>query len=236
MVYCHFLHGNVVGYQKIENQKGNTLQVATFNAVNGEGYNIQEIIPVGDTVVGGGEVTIQTLTATRSTAKMFFWLTDDEWGTDNAEDGWFEDPNDTAEFADYTFDPGEGFVFASANGSATITYAGEVKYPVSLEMGKGNNICGNFWPKSMSIQDITPSGDTVVGGGEATIQTLTASRATAKMFFWLTDDEWGTDNGENGWFEDPNDTAEFASYDFAPAEGFIFASANGAATLSFPEL
>ena len=227
---------NIVGYQKIENRQGNTLQVATFNAVGGEGYNIQEIIPVGDTVVGGGETTIQTLTAAKATAKMFYWLTDDEWGTDNGENGWFEDPNNTEEFADYTFDPGEGFIFASANGSASVTYAGEVKYPVELAMTQGNSLCGNFWPKDMSLQQIVPAGATVVGGGETTIQTLTAAKATAKMFYWLTDDEWGTDNGENGWFEDPNNTEEFADYVFQPGEGYIFASANGPATLNFPEL
>ena len=167
---------------------------------------------------------------------MFVWLTDDEWGTDSGEDGWYEDMNVTDELADYTFEPGEGFLFASQNGTATITYAGEVKYPVELTMQKGNSICGNFWPKAMHIQQITPSGATVVGGGETSLQTLNANRSTAKMFVWLTDDEWGTDSGEDGWYEDMNVTDELADYSFQPGEGFLFASQNGEAKLSFPEL
>ena len=167
---------------------------------------------------------------------MFYWLTEDEWDTDNDEDGWFLDPNVTEELAEYTFEPGEGFIFSSANGAATVTYAGEVKYPVSLDVRQGNSICGNFWPVKMGIQQITPSGATVVGGGETSLQTLNANKTTAKVFYWLTEDEWDTDNDEDGWFLDPNVTDELAEYDFAPGEGYIFSSANGAATLSFPEL
>ena len=167
---------------------------------------------------------------------MFFWLTDDEWGTDNGEDGWFASLADTSELADYTFEPGEGFIFSSQNGVATITYAGEVKYPVSLDVRQGNTICGNFWPTTMGIQQITPSGATVLGGGETSLQTLNANKTTAQMFFWLTDDEWGTDNGEDGWFTSLADTSELADYDFAAGEGYIFSSQNGTATLSFPEL
>lgn len=88
----------------------------------------------------------------------------------------------------------------------------------------------------MGIQQIVPSGATVVGGGETGLQTLSASKATVKKFFWLTDDEWGTDCGEDGWFEDLNDTDELADYSFAAGEGYIFSSQNGSATLSFPEL
>ena len=187
-------------------------------------------------MVGGGEVTLQTLNASKATAKFFYWLTDDEWGTDNGEDGWFENPASTDELADYTFEPGEGFIFSSADGTAQITYAGEVKYPVALSMRQGNTICGNFWPTTMGLQQITPSGATVVGGGEVTLQTLNASKATAKFFYWLTDDEWGTDNGEDGWFENPASTDELADYTFEPGEGFIFSSADGAATISIPEL
>jgi len=113
---------DIVGYQTIENQQGNTLQVATFNAIGDEGYALQGIKPVGATVVGGGETSLQTLNANKTTAQVFYWLTDDEWGTDNGEDGWFTDPNDTADLADYTFDPGEGFIFSSANGTATLGF------------------------------------------------------------------------------------------------------------------
>ena len=225
---------NIVGYQKIDNRKGNTLQVATFNAIGTTGYSLQDVIPVGEAVVGGGETAIQTLNANKTTSRMFFWLTDDEWGVDDG-DGWYEDPNDTSEKATYVFEPGEGFIFNTANGEASVTYAGQVQYPVELAMRKGNTICGNFWPKAMSIQQIIPSGAAVVGGGETAIQTLNANKTTAKMFFWLTDDEWGVDDGD-GWYEDPNDTSAKATYNFAAGEGYIFNSANGAATLSFPEL
>ena len=113
---------NVVGYQTIENRQGNTLQVATFNAVSGEGYDLQDIKPVGATVVGGGETSLQTLNANKTTAKVFYWLTEDEWDTDNDEDGWFLDPNVTDELAEYDFAPGEGYIFSSANGAATLSF------------------------------------------------------------------------------------------------------------------
>ena len=227
---------NIVGYQTIENPQMNTYQVATFNGIGEEGYSIQKLIPVGDTVVGGGEVTLMTLKADKTTAKTFFYFTDAEYGTDCGEDGWFEDMNDTSELSSYVFDPGEGFIFYSQNGVARLTYSGEVKYPVSLDFSQGNTISGNFWPKKMPIQALQPSGTTVVGGGEVTLMTMHANKTTKKTFFYFTDAEYGTDCGEDGWFEDMNDTSELSAFEFEPGEGFIFYSQNGAAKITYPEV
>ena len=229
-----------VGYQGIDNQQGNTLQVPTFNSIGGEGFKLQDLIPSGDTIIGGGETTLQTLTKDKTQAQLFFWLTDNEWGTSCGKDGWFEGMEDeqTEELSDKVFDPGEGYIFYSQNGTAKTTYSGEVKYPVEIDVVQGNTICGNFWPTKMSIQSIIPAGSTTIGGGETTLQTLTKDKTQAELFFWLTDNEWGTTCGEDGWFEGMEDeqTVELSKREFKPGEAFLFYSQNGAATLNFPEL
>ena len=59
-----------------------------------------------------------------------------------------------------------------------------------------------------------------------------------KSFYWLTDDDWGTDDGDDGWFEDKDATGtdDLADYTFAPGEGFLLYSGSGAITLQFPEV
>ena len=81
-----------------------------------------------------------------------------------------------------------------------------------------------------------PSGATVVGGGEVTLMTMNADRTTKKTYFYFTDDEWGTDCGEDGWFEDPFNTEYLSTLEFEPGEGFIFYSQNGAAKITYPEV
>ena len=50
----------------------NTYQVATFNGIGEEGYSIQKLVPVGDTVVGGGEVTLMTLKPSEGQAQTIY--------------------------------------------------------------------------------------------------------------------------------------------------------------------
>ena len=214
----------------------NTYQVATFNKIGDEGYAIQDLLPNGATIVGEGEVTLMTLNADKTTSKTYFYLTDDAWGTDCGEDGWFENMFDTSKLSDKVFDPGEGFIFYSQKGVAALTYAGEVVYPVSLNFQQGNTISGNFWPKNMPIQAMLPSGGSVTGEGEITLMTMNANKTTKKTYFYLTDDAWGTDCGEDGWFENMFDTSALSTYEFEPGEGFIFYSQKGAATVTYPEV
>lgn len=58
------------------------------------------------------------------------------------------------------------------------------------------------------------------------------------MFFWLTDDDWGTDDGDDGWFEDKDATGtdDLADYTFAAGETFLLYSGSSSINLEFPEI
>ena len=90
----------------------------------------------------------------------------------------------------------------------------------------------------MHIQNLIPSGENAGGSGSINIQTLNTLNQTVKMFFWLTDDDWGTDDGDDGWFESMSETGtdDLADYTFTAGEAFLLYSGDGAITLNFPEL
>ena len=90
----------------------------------------------------------------------------------------------------------------------------------------------------VGVQSIIPSGENAGGAGSVTIQTLNAQNRTVKTFYWLTDDDFGTDDGDDGWFEDvtATGTSDLATYTFAPGEGFLLFSGDGAIELEFPEI
>ena len=212
----------------------------TFNMVGGTGMPIQSLIPAGENASGAGSINIQTLNTLNQTVNMFYWLTDDDWGTDDGDNGWFADKDATGtdDLADYTFAPGEGFLLFSGDGAINLTVSGEVKYPTSVPCVQLFQVKGNYLPIQVSIQDIIPSGENAGGAGSINIQTLNTLNQTVKMFYWLTDDDWGTDDGDDGWFEDKDATGtdDLADYTFAPGEGFLLFSGDGAISLQFPEI
>jgi hypothetical protein len=231
---------NTVGYQQQDYRKSFQLGLPTFNMVGGTGMHIQNLIPSGEYAGGAGGINIQTLNTLNQRVKSFYWLTDDDFGTDDGDDGWFEDKDATGtdDLADYTFAPGEGFLFYSGSGAINLTVSGEVKYPTSVPCVKSFQVKGNYLPIPVSIQDIIPSGEYAGGAGCINIQTLNTLNQRVKSFYWLTDDDFGTDDGDDGWFEDKDATGtdDLADYTFAPGEGFLLYSGSGAITLNFPEL
>ena len=52
------------------------------------------------------------------------------------------------------------------------------------------------------------------------------------------DDDFGTDDGDDGWFEDVTATGtdDLSDYTFTPGEAFLLFSGDGAITLQFPEV
>ena len=181
-----------------------------------------------------GDVNIQILNDENKTIKTFYWLTNSDWGVDDG-DGWYEDPNDPAERAEYLFKPCEGFIMTSAAGAIQMQNAGSVQYPVQIPFRQFFQLGGNPWPKTLYLSQMTPTGENVNGMGDVNIQILNDENKTIKTFYWLTNTDWGVDDGD-GWYEDPNDPAERAEYPFAAGEGFIMTSAAGAITLNIPEL
>ena len=112
---------NVVGYQNNAYRQKFKLGTATFNGDGSAGIDIQTLVPQGSNVDGSGNIFLQILNENNVTTKQFFWFTDDDFGTDCGEDGWFLG-SDTTALADYTFEPGEGFILYSGNGAITLTY------------------------------------------------------------------------------------------------------------------
>ena len=216
------------------------LGIPTFNAVGGTGMHIQNLIPAGENAGGAGSINIQTLNTLNQTVKSFYWLTDDDFGTDDGDDGWFEGMSSTGtdDLADYTFAPGEGFLFYSGDGAINLTVSGEVKYPTAVPCVKLFQVKGNYLPISVDIQDIIPSGENAGGAGSINIQTLNTLNQTVKSFYWLTDDDFGTDDGDDGWFEGMSSTGtdDLADYTFTAGEAFLLYSGDGAITLNFPEI
>ena len=231
---------NTVGYQLQDYRESFQLGVPTFNLVGGTGMSVQNLIPSGANAGGSGSITIQTLNPQNQRVKIFYWLTDDDFGTDDGDDGWFEDRNSTGtdNLSDYVFAPGEGFLLFSGDGEIKLTVSGEVKYPTSVPCGESFSIKGNFLPIPLEIQDMTPAGENAGGSGSITIQTLNAQNQRVKTFYWLTDDDFGTDDGDDGWFEDRNATGtdDLSDYTFTPGEAFLLFSGDGAITLQFPEV
>ena len=140
--------------------------------------------------------------------------------------------------ADYTFAPGEGFLFYAGDGAIQLTVSGEVRYPTSVPCVKSFQVKGNYLPVPLNIQDIIPTGEYATGGGSINIQTLNTLNQTVDMFYWPTDDDWGTDDGDDGWFasKDATGTDDLSDYTFAPGEGFLLYSGDGAISLQFPEI
>ena len=192
------------------------------------------MIPQGANVDGSGNITLQILNENNVTTKQFFWYTDDDYGTDCGKDGWFLG-FDTTALAEYTLAPGETYILYSGNGEITLQCSGEVKYPVELTFRQKFQLGGNMWPTTMKLSQLVPTGANVDGSGNITLQILNENNVTTKQFFWYTDDDYGTDCGEDGWFLG-FDTTELADYTFEPGEGFIFYSGNGQVTLTYPEL
>ena len=225
---------NIVGYQNNPYRQKFQLGTATFNGVGSTGIGIQTLVPQGANVDGSGNIFIQILNENNVTIKKFFWYTDDDYGTDCGKDGWFLG-YDTTELADYTLAPGETYILYSGNGVITLQSSGEVKYPVELSFRQKFQLGGNFWPTTMSLKDLVPTGANVDGSGNIFIQILDENNVTIKKFFWYTDDDYGTDCGKDGWFLG-YDTTDLADYTFSAGEGFIFYSGNGQVTLTYPEL
>lgn len=98
--------------------------MATFNMIGGEGMGIQKLIPTGENASGGGSINIQTLNSLNQRVKSFYWLTDDDFGTDDGDDGWFESQLSTGtdDLADYVFKPGEGFLLYSGEGAISLQF------------------------------------------------------------------------------------------------------------------
>ena len=115
---------NTVGYQQQDYRQAFQLGIPTFNMVGGSGMHIQNLIPSGESAGGAGGINIQTLNTLNQTVKMFFWLTDDDWGTDDGDDGWFEDKDKTGTdaLADYTFAAGEAFLLYSGSGAINLEF------------------------------------------------------------------------------------------------------------------
>ena len=197
---------------------------------------MQSLIPQGENVDGAGNISLQILNENNVTVKKFFWYTDDDYGTDCGKDGWFENGKGTDALASYTLNPGEAYILYSGNGAITLQNAGEVRYPVSIDFRQKFQLGGNIWPKSMNISQLVPTGTTVDGAGNISLQILNENTVTVKKFFWYTDDDYGTDCGEDGWFENGKGTDALAEYELAAGEGFILYSGNGIITLQYPEL
>ena len=225
---------NIVGYQGIGYRQGFQLGTPTFNAVGNEGMPVKDIVPAGENVTGGGDVFIQILNNLNQTIKRFYYLTDADWGVDDG-DGWYEDVNDPSEQTNYVLQPGESYIMSSAVGAIQLTTSGEVKYPKTIDFRKGFQLGGDFLPVNVNIKDLTPKGANVTGGGDVFIQILNNLNQTIKRFYYLTDDDWGVDDGD-GWYEDVNDPSEQTNYVLQPGEGFIMSSAVGAIQMEYPEL
>ena len=224
---------NVVGYQTKDVRKNISQQVCTFDQIGAEGgaLNLQNLIPVdanGD-AVGGGEVTVQFISAlgVLQTSYAFF-------GADEVDDGyaagWYDD---NGELAIYTFDAGQAFQVYSST-AVNFVYSGEVNMAeTDIPFRKNISVQGNIRPMPVDIQSIIPvdSDDEMIGGGEVTVQFVSALGVLQTSYAFFGADE--VDDGyAAGWYDD---NGELVEYSFAAGQGFkLYASQTG--YLRFPEL
>ena len=89
--------------------------------------------------------------------------------------------------------------------------------------------------QGIDINSIVPVGDDVDGGGNTNIQILDNLNKTTASYIWLTEDEWGVEDGD-GWYADDMETKiQDGDVTFAPGDGFLFQSPN-AITVTFPAI
>ena len=170
--------------------------------------------------------TIQTFTTGAGCADQWWFLVED--GDEGAPaTGWYLF-GECDELAEYTFKPGEGFMFESTyddESGAGYTIAGQVaKGEAKFYVNKGYTLIGNIRPAELSLQDVVPfapNGEDVCDY-MFTLQTFTTGAGCADQWWYLVADG---DEGaaESGWYLF-GECDELAEYTFKPGEGFMFES------------
>ena len=226
---------NTVGYQNKDARAKNVVLISTFYSIGTQGIDINSIVPVGDDVDGGGNTNIQILDNLNKTTASYIWLTEDEWGVEDG-DGWYADDMETRLTGEnaVTLPVGTGFLFQSPS-AIQLQVSGEVKTnALSITARAKNVMLGNPLPVDLDLNDIALSG-AVDGGGNTNIQILDALNKTSSTYVWLTEDEWGVEDGD-GWYADDMETKiQDGDVTFAPGDGFLFQSPN-AITVTFPAI
>ena len=239
---------DVVGYSKNELGNNANLRASEFDMVDGEGMDIQSIIPevVGEEEFYSGGVQIQLVTSGMETEVTYAYLTaEDAKDVDGvAEAGWFDEDWSTRVVK--TLAAGEGFVAVSDYDAARIQTSGAVVSDAQIiTLGVNANLCGNNRPVALDMQDILPGleydektssislGDDFYSGC-VQIQTVTSGMETEATYAYLTaEDAADVDSvSEAGWFDE--DWTARVVKDFDAGEGFVAVSDADTAYIKLP--
>ena len=215
---------NVVGYQELAVPSGSSMRTATFQALAGD-YKISDIKVSG--AEGGGSDYAQKINADGSWGDTYYYLTEDGMGVDN---GWYKDGFGDEPVSDEdTLSIGQAFI-VTAGTDFKMTVAGQViSGQATVTAPAGFSIIGNPTPVEAKLSTITVSG--AEGGGSDTAQKINADGSWGTMYYYLTEDGMGVDNG---WYKDGFGDEPVTDEDaLAPGESMIFTVVNEL-TLKFP--
>ncbi len=227
--YCHFLHGNVVGYRTEKAlAKGNSLVCMSFLSPGLTGSDVKDLVPgnVGSFV--NGEINFRSLDAYGRTVDGSGVL---YYGYDGMT-GWFD--GSTLAPATKTFTPGEAVWIALPGNdeddvsSISLTNAGEVNATdITLTLRQGNTAIGNMMAINYPIADIEVGNHGPLVNGEINFRSLDAYGRTVEGSGYLY---FGYE-GMTGWFDGSSYTP--ASATLAPGQGIWVASTAEGVTLKF---
>ena len=165
---------NIVGYQQITIQPGYSLFTVTFENVNGEDYDIQDIKVLnanGSDYASNNKVRMQKVSPSGSYGTLYNYRL--------SKGGWCQAATFAGEKT-VTFASGEGVALYNGDTAALLlSVSGGVKLnPVSTAIPAGSyQIIGNMTPVTVDLQDVIPYiGDVVCSANnKVRVQKVTSS-------------------------------------------------------------
>ena len=180
VIYCHFLHRNVVGYAQNQLRTGSTMLTPQFVNIGTEGMPLQSIVPVGDSIDTDGGIYIQILDSAGREVDNYQWI---DWG----EPAWCDSGYTPLEGV--YIQPGQGLWITGISSSDGIQTAGQVgAEDVVVKLRQGSTPTGNPFPVAINLQDILPEGDSIDTDGGIYIQILDSAGREVDNYQWI---DWG---------------------------------------------
>ncbi len=225
-----FLSYPAVGYQQVAAPLGFSMRTATFRAVSGEAYKLNDIKVTGEAIGGYGDVYVQRCDAEGAWGGMYYWLTMNGAGV---EDGWYLDGMGVEPVGDdVVLNEGEGLFLTSTDSSLNLVVSGAVaKGQVPVNCPLGFAMIGNPTPVTTSLNLVTVSGEALGGYGDVYIQKCDEEGAWGGMYYWLTLNGAGV---EDGWYMDGMGVEPVSGVNLEPGESVFVSSTDSELLFTFP--
>ena len=165
-------------------------------------YPISKIVPIGENILGTGDVSIQLMNASGTWGNQYFWYTENMGFTPGWYDGSFSP-------ADETLPAGQAIMVSCDPEDVQFLVLGEVELEeASIEVENGWEMFGNNTPVTIHLDDIEPTGENILGTGDIAIQFMNASGTWGNQYFWYTENMGLTPGWYDGSFSPADETLD----------------------------